>query len=372
MRSIIETSHGGNHRRMALGNSVTVLKHVYRQALISQRQIIEQTGMQPSTVSNIIRELKAAGIVRESGTLEAAGVGAKQVSLEINASFAWVASWHIDLMGQRICLLDAAGHIVAIENFPSDFNCWQTIANSIHERIAALAETRRLPMNRYAGLGIAVQGIVDSDRGEVIYSHPHNMKAVPLREMISGKQKGLIHVERDTCCGAYLEQNIVPMGEEKSFLYFLQRKYETFFSHGASIVLNGKIYFGRKSVAGELPLELFSTPPFETLKTEKDWDDLYRSFGKPMAMLADFLDVDEIILSSEDQGLTSRRFQLIQQEVQSIVRPLQGRSITVTQSQSGPDGILIGAGLMVLHQYFQRFALTLPNRSMARKKTKAI
>lgn len=354
---------GGNHRRMAVGNSLSVLELIHRRTLISQRQIAQATGMQPSTVSNIIRELKESGMVRESGTLEAAGVGAKQVSLEIDSSFAWVAGWMIDRKGHQLCLMDAAGHVVTVEKFPLDWD-WEGIAKDMARIVERLAQSRRLPMARFAGLGVCVQGIVDKQRGEVIYSHPHNMQGVPLRDMLERDLPAPVHVERNIPCGAYLEQHVSAVGRRNSFLYYLLRRHEDFFEHGAGIVLNGEVFRGSHSAAGELAIGLFPRPDPQTIRREKQWDVLYGSFGKPVAMLADFLDVDGVIVSSDDPGLTERRFRLLEREVLAAIRPIQGRTMTVTRSKAGPEGMLLGAGLIALEHYFRRFVLKLPNRSV--------
>lgn len=355
---------GANHRSMAVWNSLTVLECILREAHISQRQIAETYGMQPSTVSNVIRELRECGIVREAGTLAATGVGAKQVSLEIDASFAWVACWRIDLKGNSLCLLDAAGHIVAQETLPTDLG-WRDIVESIRERISALADSRRLPMSRFAGLGVCVQGIVNRERGEVIYSHPLEMTEVPLRDMLQVRLKAPVYVERNVPCGAYLEQHSTAKARGKSFLYYLIQRHEKFLVHGAGIVLSGEVFRGSHSAAGELTTDFFREhPDFQRLKSEKDWDRLYRAESNSIAMLADFLDVDLVIVSSDDPALTERRFQTLQKDVGSQIRPIKGRVVEIIRSSSGPEGMLVGGGLIALHEYFLRVAESLPNRSV--------
>ena len=347
---------------MAVENSLTVLEALYRQDFISQKQIVDGSDLKPSTVSNIIRELKASGLIREGGVLEGGGVGAKQMSLQIDPAFAWVASWQIDLKGNQLCLLDAAGHTMAVEKYPPDLG-WKAVLDNIHERIAALAAQKRLSMKRFVGLGICVQGIVDHHRGEVICSQPHGMTSVPLGQMVSEKLGGIIHVERNIPCGAYLEQHVAPAHRKESFLYYLLRRHDNFFEHGTGIVLAGKVFHGSHSAAGELHEFLFPRPPLSTLKTESDWDGLYRKFGQSVGMLADFLDVDGIVVSSDDPGLTIKRFEMFEHEIQSHLRPIQNRNIRVARSQVGPEGMVAGVGLIVLHRYFHEFAAMLPNRS---------
>lgn len=366
MAAINGATPGGNHRNMAERNSLAVLELISRQKFISQRQIVDATGMQPSTVSNVTRELREAGLVREVGTLEAAGVGAKQVSLEIDASFTWAASWQIDLKGQQLCLLDAVGHVIVVEKFPSDLG-WETIAKSIHKKIAALASARRMPMSRFAGLGICVQGIVNSGTGEVLFSDPHKMTGVPLREMVGRNLEGIIHVERNIPCGVYFEQYMASIDRKNSFLYYLLRRHEDFFEHGTGILLEGEVFRGSHSAAGELALGTFPGYAIEKPYKEQNWDEVYQSFGKPVAMLADFLDVDGIIVSSDDSELTNRRFKLMAQAIEKEIRPVIGRKISVIRSQVGPEGMLLGAGLIVLHQYFRKFVSSLPNRSLSKR-----
>lgn len=367
MKTSVIPARGGNHRHMALGNSLVVLEAIYRHASISQSQIVQVTDMQPSTVSNIIKELRTSGLVRECGALEALGVGAKQISLEVDASFAWAASWQIDLKGHQLCLLDAAGHVIVVEKFPLNLG-WETIAKDIHLKIADLAEARRLPMKRFAGLGICVQGIVDSKTGEVLASEPHQMEAVPLKTIVSQNLKGLIKVERNIPCGAYYEQHIAAINRKDSFLYYLLRRHEEFFEHGTGIVLDGKLFRGSHSAAGELAIGTFPRPEVNRARTDQDWIEIYQSFGLPVATLADFLDVDGIIVSSDDPGLTDQRFQILQSAIEQNIRSVRGRTISIMRSQIGPEGMLLGAGLIVLHQYFQQFVQALPNRSISSKR----
>lgn len=357
-----------NHRSMAIQNSLSVLHIIHRHAFISQRQIVAATGIRPSTVSNIIRELKDAGMVRENGTLESGGVGARQVSLEIDASFSWVASWMIDLKGHQICLMDAAGRVIALEKLPLDLG-WQAIAEQLHHRIATLAETRRLPRSRFSGVGIAVQGIVNSATGEVIYSFPHQMEGILLRDIVQKNFKVPVHVERNIPCAAYLEQHNTIARQNSSFLYYLLRRHEDFFEHGMGIMLNGEVFHGSHFAAGELDADFFPRKPsLKEIKREQDWNAIYRDFGRTAARIGDFLDVDEIIISSDDPGLTEKRFHLLEQEIQARIRPIRNRTIVVSRSQTGPEGILLGAGLMALHHHFRRTVEALPNRSLKKQR----
>ncbi len=353
---------------MAVENTMAVLQLIHRQTVISQRQIVEVMAMQPSTVSNIIRELRDAGIVRESGTLDSGGVGAKQISLEIDASFTWVASWLIDKKGHQICLLDAAGRTIAIEKLPVDVG-WKVVAHDIHKRIQALASTRRLLPGRFAGLGISVQGIVNSESGEVVYSHPHQMEGVALRSIVEENLLAPVYIERNIPCAAYLEQNIASADRKSSFLYYLLRRHEDFFEHGVGIVLNGKVFHGSHFAAGELASDTFpATAPINTLQEDEAWDATYKNFGKTIAVLADFLDVEEVIISSDDPEFTAKRFKSMHYQITENIRPIKGREIRIVRSQVGPEGMLLGAALIVLHKHFEKAVQTLPNRSVRKPK----
>jgi DNA-binding Lrp family transcriptional regulator len=111
-----------NRVTAALHNRETVVYLITTMGALSQLQIARLTQLQPSTVSYIIRELKGRGLVREGKAIPSDRVGPKETLIEMNPTTVWSLGLTLDALGNKLCLMNAAGHIICQRTFSPESN----------------------------------------------------------------------------------------------------------------------------------------------------------------------------------------------------------------------------------------------------------
>lgn len=355
-----------NRVTAALHNRETVVYLITTMGALSQLQIARLTQLQPSTVSYIIRELKARGLVREGKSLPSDRVGPKETLIEMNPTTVWSLGLTLDALGNKLCLMNAAGHIICQRTFSPESNT-PAFLDSVPARLKELIGQHHLEIDDTTVTTVSVPGVVNTATGCVLNSTSLHLENYPLAEQLS---KGLQHpviVERNTVCGAYAERYLGCARGRDHFLYFLARPQMSAdsrgrqYSFGLAMVMNGEVYHGFNSAAGELhgglvqPFNnepaLFPAGPFAE---PKDIAVALQPIGKALATLVDLLDPETLVVCSDEQLLTNDNLLVLRQTILESLIPVPGRKLEIVRSPLGIDGALYGAALMGLHRGLKR------------------
>lgn len=337
---------------MAENNRLRVLGLIARRKYLSQRQLAQATGMQRSTVSYIVRDLKELGIIREGVPIRSDRVGPKETELEIVPGFAWSVGLQLDKVVNRLCVVNAMGHILTQESFPPGMKFPEVIA-SMPQRVKEIAARLSLDIENLSGVGVSVPGVVDSEEGQVLVSRNLQLRSVALRDELQKTMDCPVWVDRNVVCGAYAEHFAGAARDRDSFLYFLLKtdegRPEIF---GLAIIIAEQIFRGCNSAAGEVDhtflAKLFQTP--DNWGDDASMDEFYRSCAEGLAGIVNLLDMSCMVMCSDDERLTEKRFQILNDGVNADLVPVPGRRFELLRSGSGVDGMMLGAALLSLHR----------------------
>ncbi len=335
-------------------NRIRILGLLACRVCKSQRQIAALTGLQASTVSNIVRELKNSSIIREGQAIEADRVGPKETELEIVDHFTWAAGVSLDPQGYRVMLVNALGHVLAKHHLPPGISLEQ-LPDELAKAIPECAKRAGLAPSKVGGVGISVPGAVNSETGEILVSRSLGLSRVPLRDSLQTALNCPVWVERNVACGAYAESQIGAAIGRESFIYFLLRSEpnqpEIF---GLSLVVGEKIFHGCNSAAGEVDQNIlaacFAHLDENGRPKPGSLDAFYESYARGLAGIINLLDVGCLILCSNDDNLTQSRFDHINNILQGSLVPIPDRRFHLIRSDIGIDGMLHGAALLALHR----------------------
>lgn len=340
-------------RAAADKNRLRILGLIARRRCLSQRQLALATGLQPSTVSNIVRFLKEQGIVRDGAPIEAERVGPKETELELAPDCIWCAGVTLDSAGHRIALVNACGHVLAQETLPPGTPSDQIVLR-VAEGVRTCAARAGLPLTRLGGLGVSVPGVVDSERGIVLISRGLGLSNLPLCEPFEEALGCPVWVERNVACGAYAEHHAGAARGRDSFVYFLLRSdSEHPLSFGLAVVIGEKVFHGCNSAAGEVDRNIFpvASPTWGGEAGDASGADaFYGAFGRALTGIVNLLDVSCLVLSSNDERLTAERFERLCETVATGLVPVPERRFDLVRSGMGIDGILLGSALLALHR----------------------
>ncbi|MGW6200112.1 ROK family transcriptional regulator [Kribbella sp. NPDC055110] len=222
-----------------------MLDAIRRSEQLSRVELAEATGLSGQAISNIVRRLLDAGLVREAGRLRGAGLGKPRTLLELEPTGQYAVGVHLDPSVVTVVLLDLTGEVVArrpVDQYADDPGVLiDGIAKTIEEVIAASGA----PRDRVSGVGIAAPGPIDVERGVVV--DPPNLSTwhlVPLRDELSERTGLPIVLDKDVTAAASAEKWA---GQGGSFVFFYLGT-----GVGAGLVIGDEVVRGSSSNVGEI------------------------------------------------------------------------------------------------------------------------
>ncbi|ODN71932.1 N-acetylglucosamine repressor [Methylobrevis pamukkalensis] len=165
-------------------NRMLVLSAIRRQAPIARVDLGTETHLSPATITAITADLIGENIV-ETVTLEpdtaadgetsprpATGRGRPRVMLQLNRRTAYVLAVKITTNRLMLVLADYVGEVAARRSVTLD-TLKETRASFPHTLVRAIHDflgAQRLSLRDLAEIGIAAQGVVDTNRGTIVWS----------------------------------------------------------------------------------------------------------------------------------------------------------------------------------------------------------
>lgn len=345
-----------NHQKAAYQNRLRVLNLICRRHSLSQRQLALKTKLRSSTISNIIRDFTGLGLLREGMAIEDNRVGPKERELEIVPNCAWSAGLSISAAGHRLLILNAMGHVLTQESFQPGTSL-KDLIRTLPERLAEITERFGLARIPFAGLGVSIPGVVNSETGEVLISTALHLRSYPLRSELAKVVTGPVWVERNVNCGAYAEHFVGATVDRDSFFYFLlQSKPGHNKSFGLAVMINERIFRGTNSAAGEISQELLPSLAGETPLEQNDAaiDAFYQGCASVLSGISNLFDIGCVVLCSDDQHLTPERFEAMRASLNQRLIPVPGRQIDFFRSTLNIDGMMLGAAFLALHHHLAK------------------
>src|SRR4029078_11299804 len=139
-------------------NRQIVLNYVRERSPISRAEIAQETALQRSTISLIVYELKAQGLIEE---FEGEPTGGRPPTLlQLRAAEAVAIGVDISTQNTIVASSDLAGRVLEQEECVTDPSSKRTLNNIIDS-------ARRLMKNgiEIEAIGISLPGLVDSETG---------------------------------------------------------------------------------------------------------------------------------------------------------------------------------------------------------------
>ncbi len=235
----------GSFKWMKSLNRTIILNKIRTEGPISRATIAKQTKLTPPTVSNLVNELIASGLVIESEQGESVG-GRKPTMLIIDQTHYHIIGLDIGTKMIRAVLVDLSGSIIEKLEAPiplsiSKDSLLKLIENTI-TKLIHLHQDKEL-----IGIGIGMHGVVDIETGISVYAPGLNLHEIPLKDELEERFDLHVKVDNDVramAFGEYWFSN----GKNHDNMAVLNIGRGV----GAGIILNGKLFHGEHDLAGEI------------------------------------------------------------------------------------------------------------------------
>ena len=236
----------GSQTSLREANRARIVGAVQQRGALTQVELAGVTGLSPATVSNIVKELAAAGVLTTSPTSRS-GRRAHQVTLA--RTLGLVAGVHFGARTLRVAIADTAHKIVAEQRMPLAPDHRADIGlDRVALLLGEMFDQVGADPSELLGVGVGVAAPVDIRTGEVsTRGLLRGWDGVSVTEMLGQQIAAPVHVDNDANLGALAEAR---RGAARGYEHVVYIR----ISHGvgAGLLLDGKIFHGRSGTAGEI------------------------------------------------------------------------------------------------------------------------
>lgn len=236
-----------SHMLLKSINQHKVLFLIYSEGPISRVELAEKTRLSRQTVTNIVNRLLKEKIIVVGELIDLeAGSGRKRVGLRINSSRFYAIGLELAgkyIRGKVYNLRQEA--IASAERSIVKYGSIDVLLRILHEVINELLN--QVPnTSKVQGIGISMQGLVDSQHGIVLRTPGIGFHRLPLKQLLEEKYNIPVYIENDVNLLS-VNENMNGCLKESNNNITIKFDYGT----GGAIVHDKKMIAGSSFVAGE-------------------------------------------------------------------------------------------------------------------------
>lgn len=231
--------------------SVQLLELLRQRGPLTRSELSQGTGFNVVTVSNYVNQFIKQGLVLERG-LDISTGGRKPVLVELSAKAGFVVGVDVgplDATDAQMVLIitDLRGQIVHRMVKARTSDNMDLILQGLGEEIRDFLKSSPVETKRVAGVGIGLPGIVDERAGTVRDTSRQGIRTnyVSVRDQLETALRLPVLMGSHSTLAGYGELRLGLDRPVKNFIYLYS-------DVGASLILNGHIYWGSGGSAGEV------------------------------------------------------------------------------------------------------------------------
>lgn len=236
----------GSQASLRAANVRRVLRAVRARGVLSQAEIARATGLSPASVSNIVKDLSALGVVEVTPGIRG---GRRAQEVRVRPEQGLVLGLDFGHRHIRAAIADLRYNVLDNQHEPCDVGAAETSALAIAEQMVTrmLAGLGR-PVSDIRAAGVGLPAPLPSD-GSPLDSWPvlPGWSSIDLQQRLGERLGVPVHADNDANLGARGEL-IFGSGRNTTNLTYIKASTGL----GAGLVMDGKVYRGFSGSAGEI------------------------------------------------------------------------------------------------------------------------
>ena len=225
-------------------NRDLALKTIFDHERISRAEIARKTGLTRTTVSDIVTELIAAGLVEEVGVGKSLG-GKSPILLSLVEDSRYLIGLDLAQNQFRGAIVNLRGVIRSVVCPPMKDRNAEDALEPVYAILDQLVNTDYQPV---VGIGVGTPGLVNSHEGVVVNAVNLDWQDLPLAELLRNRYQLPVYVLNDSQAAAMGEYTYGNNQVSESNLIVINARHGI----GAGIVINGHLFYGDGGAAGEI------------------------------------------------------------------------------------------------------------------------
>ncbi|NOX89627.1 MAG: ROK family transcriptional regulator [Calditrichaeota bacterium] len=371
-------------------NARLVLNLIREHKVISGADLAKITGMRPSTISNILRELKSKNLIVNLGKGESTDKGGKRPYLwGLNDEASYVLGVDVELGEITAVVLKLNGesvfkHVYKTEQTSDIQVIVDQIVNVVHDSV----KKARIDMEHILGLGVAVAGVVNSVRGVVIETDISPKMNIPLKAYLGKHFNFPMVIENNANAAAIGAKWVGSAKDVQNFIIVLVELHCDVGGMGIGLVLDGELYHGANYCSGELNVHLPTlTAILNTLRNRLHEGDILKNYidrldeldiykvidaakkgdkvaqmcfsivghhiGQNIAPAVGLINPEKLVIAGDISELEELVIEPINKEIEMITLNLVHENLEVTTSIHGRYSVAMGAASLILNEFFK-------------------
>ena len=221
---------------------------------ISGADLARENRLQPSTLVYILRSLHEKGLIEVSRVGAQLGTAGKPPTLwRLVAQKGYVIGLEIIPNEERATVVDFSGQIVHQEHRVGVENIGpEKLLHSIKSFYDELVSHLELKKDDLIGVGVALTGLVDREKGVVHFSRKLQLQDFPIEQKLGELLQFPVEVVNDANAGALgIKWHDGSVAASKKSVIFLTLNEKTAY-FGAGLILDENLYEGAQGAAGEI------------------------------------------------------------------------------------------------------------------------
>ncbi|MCD0486046.1 ROK family transcriptional regulator [Streptacidiphilus sp. ASG 303] len=237
-------------RDLRRGNRSALLRHLYFEGPLSRQELARDTGLSTGSISNVVSELLADGVVEEAGSVGSDG-GRPRVMLKVAPRHGLLVGVDVGETRVRVALFDLALTELSSADRPLADSGHEvaTVVRLVLDGLSAVLRDARVDPALVLGVGIGVPGIVEQGTdgsGAVVHGQTIGWNAVPLGALLAEGTRLPLHIDNGAITLGQAEMWFgAGRGARNAVIALLGS------GVGACVVTDGKPYRGTGTSAGE-------------------------------------------------------------------------------------------------------------------------
>lgn len=352
-------TRGRDHGGTSAHNRLMVWEMLRQHGPQSRRQLSETSRLGNSTLTYLVRDLLALGLVRDKGKRTSTTVGKKQLLLEIDPDYGVFGGFFIEGGEVSATLINAQGQELDHQRLPAGCGLPEAL-DAIGHYLDDYAQNQTAELKC---LGLAIPGIVDCTEGKINQSWRLDINDYPIAAEAERRWGLPVVVENDVKLGAWSEAEQLATDLPDTLLFLAINASslisdDQVYGVGMSVIHHGQLMAGTHNSAGELRnlRELFGkiTLDDDNVRRLRDPDaDLTDSIrgvieilGHMIATLADLFDPGVITLGGSLEIANTRFLEQLQERLAKRRIHQHCDRLALRPSTHGERGVAHGAAML--------------------------
>lgn len=371
-------------------NDRLVLNLIRINKVLSSSDLVRITGMRPSTIFNILKDMASQSFVLNLGKGKSTDKGGKRPYLwSLNSEAAYALGVDVELGELTAVILNFCAEIVAKKIYKIDkFEALDELVHYIDVIVEDILSESRIDRTKVIGLGVAVAGIVDNNTNFVVMTDVFQEMNVPMLDALRKSYPFPVTVENNANASAVGDKWIGVSRGSRNSMTVLMEFDRNVHGFGMGVIINEELYRGSSFCAGELNMpmsdlvemltnvrsELRNGPVLRQydsspsaidtrimIDAAKKGDPVALSFfkrvgnfiGRRIAGAIAVLNPDMLIISGDLAELDDLIIAPVKEAIELETLSTTSKALTVVTSSHGHYSVAVGAASIVLANHFK-------------------